>query len=165
MNDSSKDKHHTTDKLALFQLDVSYSMIRTMVALSAVGAYCGYHTASRIILFPSWVGGLLGLCIAAISCTLRSGRGDLARSMGAKVAAFGETVIDINDDLAVAGKLSSCIGLIVSHLLIFDRKHKVKDKLSRVVSFVGGKAGGLVSGVREDMEEAGINLPDEGGPF
>jgi len=79
------------------------------------------------------------------------------------VVEFVETVFDINDDLAVAGKLSSCIGLVVSRLLIFDRKHRVKDKLSSVFGFVGEKVGNVVGGVRGDMAEAGINVPDGGG--
>jgi len=54
--------------------------------LGVVGAYCGFHVASRIILFPGWAGGLIGLFLGVVGCTLRSGRGDLARSMGAKVS-------------------------------------------------------------------------------
>ena len=129
-------------------------MVRTMIALSLIGAYCGFNVASKIILFPGWAGGLMGLFFCAIACTLRSGRGDLARSMGAKVVEFVETVWDINDDLAVAGKLTSCVGVIVGKCLIFDRKHKVKDKLSGVVGWVGDKVGG----VRGDMAEAGMEV-------
>jgi len=127
-----------------------------MIALGLLGAFCGHHSASRIILFPSWVGGLLGLFFALLCSTLRSGRGDLARAMGAKVVAFVETVFDINEDLHVAGKLSSCIGVVVSKCLVFDRKHKVKDKLSSAMGWVGGKVGGVVGGMKGEWEEGNV---------
>jgi len=135
---------------------------RSLFAMVVVGAYCGFHIADHIILFPAWIGGLLGAGTAMMSSVLRSGRGDLVRTMGMKIVAFFSTLMWINEDLFVAGKFSSCVGITFAKMMVFDRKHRIKDKLSSLLAWLAGIFSKMFGGVADDLKDG---LKETATPF
>ncbi|GMI59756.1 hypothetical protein ScalyP_jg10569 [Parmales sp. scaly parma] len=142
--------------------DVKFSMAKSLFAMVVVGAYCGFHIADHIILFPAWIGGLLGAGTAMMSSVLRSGRGDLVRTMGMKIVAFFSTLMWINEDLFVAGKFSSCVGITFAKMMVFDRKHRIKDKLSSLLAWLAGIFSKMFGGVADDLKDG---LKETATPF
>uniref|UniRef100_A0A7S2A8I8 Uncharacterized protein n=1 Tax=Trieres chinensis TaxID=1514140 RepID=A0A7S2A8I8_TRICV len=129
--------------------DPEFSMIKCAIAAAAVGGICG----SDLPLIPSWMGAAGGAAALAFLSTLRSARGDLARTAGMRVVAILTELLEVNNELGVAGKAATVGGKIFDRVMILDRKHRIKDRLTAGMAWAFDKAQGAVKQVRSDMEE------------
>ena len=73
--------------------------------------------------------------------------------MGMKVVSLVEELLDINSELQLLGKLQVVNGKIFDKLLILDRKHKIKDKVTSILQWIFQNASRAAKQVRADMEE------------
>jgi len=108
------------------------SKIYTLIAMALVGSTCG----GSLPLLPTWIGGLGGAGLFVTGTLLPSARGDLCRSMGMRVVAVVEELLDINQELKVVQKSGVVAGLILDKMLILDRKHKIKDRIGTGLSWI-----------------------------
>jgi hypothetical protein len=104
--------------------DVDFSMLYSIIAMAFVGSFCG----GNMPVIPTWMGSLAGAGIFALGCTLSSARGDLYRTMGMRVVALLQELWDIQADLKIIPKTAVVSSQVLDKLMIFDRKHKVKDR-------------------------------------
>lgn len=128
--------------------DPEFRMIQTIVAMSFVGAICG----GNLPIIPTWLGALAGAVFFAYTTTLRSARGDLARSMGMRVAALAGEIININAELELMSKTATVGGRILDKLLILDRKHRIKDRIMIVLRWLYDRVTRTAAQVQADMQ-------------
>lgn len=83
---------------------------------------------------PVWMGSLVGAALFALGCTLSSSRGDLCRTMGMRVVAILQELWDIQADLRIIPKAAIVSGQVLDKCMIFDRKHRVKDRFLALVT-------------------------------
>mmetsp|Transcript_15540 Transcript_15540/g.22918 ORF Transcript_15540/g.22918 Transcript_15540/m.22918 type:complete len:480 (-) Transcript_15540:55-1494(-) len=108
------------------------SKIYTLIAMALVGSTCG----GSLPLLPTWMGGLGGAALFVVGTLLPSARGDLCRSMGMRVVAVVEELLDINKELKVVQKSGVVAGLILDKILILDRKHNIKDRIGTGLTWI-----------------------------
>jgi hypothetical protein len=104
--------------------DVDFSMLYSIIAMAFVGSFCG----GNMPLMPVWMGSLIGASLFALGCTLSSSRGDLCRTMGMRVVALVQELWDIQADLKIIPKATVVSSQVLDKFMIFDRKHRVKDR-------------------------------------
>lgn len=73
--------------------------------------------------------------------------------MGMKVVSLVEELLDINSELQLLGKLQVVNGKIFDKLLILDRKHKIKDKVTSILQWIFQNASRAANQVKADIEE------------
>jgi hypothetical protein len=73
--------------------------------------------------------------------------------MGMKVVSLVEELLDINSELQLLGKLQVVNGKIFDKLLILDRKHKIKDKVTSILQWMFQNASRAANQVKADIEE------------
>ena len=110
--------------------EISY--VYTLLAMAFVGSAAG----GNMPLVPTWMGALGGATLLVFGSTLRSARGDLCRSMGMRLVAVVEELLDINADLKVVQKSGVVAGRILDKILILDRKHSIKDRIAAGFTFL-----------------------------
>lgn len=115
-----------------YAADPDVNFVYTLVAMGFVGSTCG----GNLPLVPTWMGALGGAALFCGASTLKSARGDLARSMGMRVVGVMEELLDINGELKVVRKSGVVAGLLLDKVLIMDRKHKIKDRIVAGVTSV-----------------------------
>lgn len=110
--------------------EISY--VYTLLAMAFVGSAAG----GNLPLVPTWMGALGGATMLVFASTLRNARGDLCRSMGMRLVAVVEELLDINADLKVVQKSGVVAGRILDKILILDRKHSIKDRIAAGFTFM-----------------------------
>lgn len=108
------------------------SFIYTLIAMGFVGSAAG----GNLPLVPTWMGATGGAGLMVFLTTLRSARGDLCRSMGMRLVAVIEELLDINAELKVVQKAGVVAGKILDKILILDRKHSIKDRIASALTFM-----------------------------
>ncbi len=73
--------------------------------------------------------------------------------MGMKVVSLVEELLDINSELQLLSKLQVVNGKIFDKLLILDRKHKIKDKVTSILQWIFQNASRAANQVKADIEE------------
>lgn len=127
-----------------------YSMFKILAAMALVGAI----SFANIPLIPTWMGGLAGAIVLVYIATLRNSKGDLGRSMGMKVVSLISELFMLNEDLEVLPKTIVVLNICLDKLLILDRKHSIRDKLTRALKWSYNQAMGVINTVRADVEGA-----------
>lgn len=125
------------------------SKIYTLVAMALVGSTCG----GSLPLLPTWMGGLGGAALFVAGTLLPSARGDLCRSMGMRVVAVVEELLDINKELKVVQKSGVVAGLILDKMLILDRKHKIKDRIATGLTWMYSQVAQTAGSVDRERRE------------
>jgi len=142
---------------------VQFNMMFTVLAMGMAGAMIG----GNIPLVPAFIGSPCGGAAFAFGCTLRSAKGDLARSMGMKVVSTCQEVLYIQKELSVVSKSMVVANRILDKLLILDRKHKIKDKVVALVKWIYDKGSGVVqeaqAGIQRRGEESNKKDDDDSG--
>lgn len=110
--------------------DVDFSMLYSVIAMALVGSFCG----GNVPLLPTWIGSLTGAALFAFGCTLSNARGDLCRTMGMRIVALVQDLWVIQTDLKIIPKAAVVTGQVIDKLMIFDRKHRVKDRFLALVT-------------------------------
>jgi hypothetical protein len=104
-------------------------------------------------LIPTWMGSTAGAATLAFMGIGKNPRGDLIRTMGMRVVATLGEAMDINAELRVAKKVSVVAGKLLDKALILDRKHRIKDRVFRGVSWAYEKINSTVRNVQDDMNK------------
>eukprot|EP00980_Cylindrotheca_fusiformis_P010368 scaffold2306_cov132-Cylindrotheca_fusiformis.AAC.3 len=139
--------------------DVEFSMLYSIVAMAFMGSVCG----GNVPVIPVWMGSLTGAALFGVGCTLSSSRGDLCRSMGMRIVALLQELWDIQADLQIIPKAAVVSGQILDRLMIFDRKHRVKDRFLTLVARGYDQVMQATSQVKADGERPKKGSdPDEG---
>ena len=73
--------------------------------------------------------------------------------MGMRIVALLQVVLSINSELRILGKAATVGGLIFDKMMIFDRKHRVKDKFVAVCKYMYDKVARTADLVQEDMQD------------
>ena len=115
-----------------------FQMIPTVVAMAFIGSICA--AAIPIPLLPTWMTGIVGAAFLGYMTTLSSSRGDLCRIMGMRLVALLKESYAIQRDYDFMQKTRIVFFQFLDHIMIFDRKHKVKDKIQSILSFLYNKA-------------------------
>lgn len=110
--------------------DVNFSMLYSILAMSFVGSFCG----GSVPLLPTWMGSLAGAGIFAFGCTLSSAKGDLCRTMGMRIIAVLQELWNVQTDLRIIPKAAVVTSQIIDKMMVFDRKHRVKDRFLALVT-------------------------------
>ena len=127
------------------------SFIYTLIAMGFVGSAVG----GNLPFVPTWMGAMGGAGILVFLSTLKSARGDLCRSMGMRLVAVVEEVLDINGELKVVQKSGVVAGRILDKLLILDSKHRIKDRIASGLTFAYNQiasATGRIDRRRDDTD-------------
>ena len=125
-----------------------YSMIKILLGMAFVGSICG----SNLPLIPSWIGALAGAGSLCFLSTQRNSNGDLGRVMGMKVVSLFTELLIINEELNIWKKCKVVLNIIFDKLLILDRKHSIRDKISFAIKWLYEKVMGFINNVRADVE-------------
>ena len=105
--------------------DPDFNMIYALISMALVGSAVG----GNMPFIPSWMGALVGASISSLACTWQnSPRGDLARSCAMRVVAACTELWKIQADLQIIPKTTVVSSQIIDKTMIFDRKHRVKDR-------------------------------------
>jgi hypothetical protein len=108
------------------------------VAMAIVGAIVGANVP--IILVPSSLLALIGAIGAAYVTTLPHSStfsyGSVARCMGMRVVALARTSVYMERELHLGRHSAAVAGKLLDTVLILDRKHRLKDKLVAVTSWI-----------------------------
>jgi hypothetical protein len=110
--------------------DPDFSMLYSVIAMALVGSSVG----GNLPMVPTWIGGLVGALMFAYGCTLSSPRGDLCRTLGMRVVAILQELWEIQADLKMIPKAAVVASQVLDKAMIFDRKHKVKDRFLSLVT-------------------------------
>jgi len=129
----------------------------TLVAMGFVGSTCG----GNLPMIPTWIGSLAGAGSFLLVTTAGTAQGDLARTMGMRIVALIEEVLDINAELRVVQKLGTVSGKILDKILILDRKHRIKDRIISGVSFAYNQ---ISRAARQEQTDFGDERRDDGPP-
>jgi len=125
-----------------------YSMIKIFLSMAFLGAICG----GNLPLIPTWIGGLLGAAVFCYWTTLRNSKGDLGRTMAMKLISLLSELMYLNDELGVLKKSGVVLNIILDKLLILDRKHSIRDRVTKALRLLYGQIMGIVNKVRADVE-------------
>ena len=113
-----------------------FQMIPTVAAMGFIGSIC----AAAIPIIPTWMSGIVGAALFVYITTLPSSRGDLCRIMGMRLVALLKESYFIQRDYDFMHKTRIVFFQFLDRIMIFDRKHKVKDKIQSILSFLYNKA-------------------------
>jgi hypothetical protein len=132
-------------------------MTQTLAVLVFVGAFLGYLLAHFISLFflPAWLLALAGGGLGGYTATLRDRGGDMARCLGMKLVAVLGLVRALEQELLVWRKLGKVFHISYGHAAALDARWKVREKMWRVGTWVGGRLNQEAERVRGDMGEGG----------
>jgi hypothetical protein len=115
-----------------------FFMVYSVVAMAVVGAIVGANVP--ILLIPSSLLALMGAVGAAYITTLSHSTampyGSVARCMGMRVVALVRTSVQVERELQLGRHSAAVAGKLLDTLLILDRKHRLKDKLVAVTSWI-----------------------------
>lgn len=137
--------------------DPDFSMLYTMIAMTLVGTTIG----GTLPLIPTWIGGTLGSVTFAAATTLQDARGDVCRTMGARLVALAHVFVDVNAELKLLSKTMVVTSKIVDKIFILDRKHKIKDKVVAGATLLYERVSGMAKQVQKDiMNDRGTNRND-----
>ena len=139
----------------IYRDDPEFKMTYALLAMALVGSFCG----GNIPIIPAWMGGIAGAMLFASMTTGANARGDLGRTMGMRVVGLLQLVLAINSDLRILGKAATVGGLIFDKFMIFDRKHRNKDRFVSIVMFLYEKVSRTAEQVKEEM---GDERPERG---
>lgn len=134
-----------------FRRDPDFSMIYSTLAMTVLGSTVG----GSFPVLPTWLGGTLGAAAFGFGTTTRNARGDVMRSMGARVVAVGSVVVDINKELKLMSKTMVVAGKVLDKILILDRKHKIKDRIVTGATFLYEQVSGAAKQMQSDMNDRG----------
>jgi hypothetical protein len=112
--------------------DPDFTMMFALIAMAFVGSTCG--GTMNVPLIPTWLGALVGAAACSFGCTLSSARGDLCRTLGMRVVALVQELWEIQAELRIIPKAAVVSSQVLDKLMIFDRKHKVKDRFLSLVN-------------------------------
>jgi len=134
--------------------DFPYSAVKSTALLFLLSATLGYQTFSHLPLLPPFLGAVL-YGVFVVGCTNSQSKvGDLARVAGMRVSEFVNTAVMLEKDVFIVRKATTVGGVVVGRVLIFDRRHRIRDG-------VGGLLDGLfkkVLGGEEEEEETNNGL-------
>ena len=128
--------------------------------MALVGSFCG----GNVPLLPAWMGGLIGAVAFASLAMGSNARGDLGRTLGMRVVGLIQVILAIQSDLRILGKSATVGGLIFDKMMIFDRKHRVKDKFVATFKWGYDKVSRTAQQVQEDMSDERPGPRDRPGP-
>lgn len=131
--------------------DIEFNMLYSVVAMAFIGSACG----GNVPLLPTWLGSLVGAGSFAYLCTTANARGDLFRTMGARVVELTYEVLRINRELALLRKFGVVSGKVLDKILIMDRKHRIKEKLIEGASFAYEQITRSMSSSKNDVQVPG----------
>ena len=128
--------------------DPEFSMFYAMAANAFVGGMCLISVPFPLI--PSWMGGSAGAFLMAWSTDSRGTcRGDVLRVLGTRVVSLCSEGSDVVSELHVPFKSVVVAGRVMDRLLIFDHKHRVQDRLGRVLGFIYARGVGAIRAVQQ----------------
>ena len=133
----------------IYEDDPDFKMTYVLLAMALVGSFCG----GNVPLLPQWMGGIIGAVAFASFTQGSNAQGDLGRAMGMRIVGLVQVVTSINSELRILGKAATVGGLIFDKMMIFDRKHKVKDKFVAICKFAYDKVARTADLVQDDMKE------------
>jgi len=129
--------------------DPDFEMIKALLCMVLIGSFCG----GNVPLIPTWMGSAGGAAAFAMFGIAKNARGDLIRTMGMRVVALVGEALRINSDLDVARKVGRVAGRIFDKMMILDRKHKIKDRITQGASWAYERVSSTASRVKDDMQE------------
>ena len=133
----------------IYEDDPDFKMTYVLLAMALVGSFCG----GNVPLLPQWIGGIVGAAIFASFTQGSNAQGDLGRTMGMRIVALLQVVLSIQNELRILGKAATVGGLIFDKMMIFDRKHRVKDKFVAICKYMYDKVARTADLVQEDMQD------------
>lgn len=133
----------------IYEDDPDFKMTYVLLAMALVGSFCG----GNVPLLPQWIGGIVGAAVFASFTQGSNAQGDLGRTMGMRIVALLQVVLSIQNELRILGKAATVGGLIFDKMMIFDRKHRVKDKFVAVCKYMYDKVARTADLVQEDMQD------------
>jgi len=126
-----------------------FDMVKSIICIGLIGSFIG----GNMPLIPTWIGSASGAVTLAFIGTLKSARGDLVRTMGMRIVAFVGEIIEVNDELSIVSKVGTVVGKILDKMLILDRKHKVRERLTKIFTQIYNILSRTVSKVQEDIQQ------------
>ena len=115
--------------------DVPFEMASSLLCLSMVGFALGGSIASSTPLVPSWMGALGGAATLAILTTRRDARGDLCRIAGMRLRrTLGAAWTVCTQEVPLPHHTGIVAREILDKLLILDRQHRLRDRLTTFLS-------------------------------
>eukprot|EP00592_Proboscia_alata_P000556 CAMPEP_0194373886 /NCGR_PEP_ID=MMETSP0174-20130528/22284_1 /TAXON_ID=216777 /ORGANISM="Proboscia alata, Strain PI-D3" /LENGTH=523 /DNA_ID=CAMNT_0039153165 /DNA_START=42 /DNA_END=1613 /DNA_ORIENTATION=- len=136
-----------------YEDDIQFQMLYSVAVMAFAGSIC----VGNMPLIPTWIGSMAGAAAFAFVTTLKSAKGDLARTMGMKVVAFVQEMVAINSELSVLSKTSVVCGKIFDKLMVLDRKHSIKDRLLSMLRWLYEKISRAANQVQSDIQDSGDN--------
>ena len=130
--------------------DPDFDMFKSLIVMTLVGSFCG----SNVPFFPAWIGSLVGAVAFTIMTTKRTAKGDLVRSMGMRVVSLTGECFDITSKLNIGRKSGIVGGKVLDKLLILDKKHRIKDRMTNSFSWIYQKALKTKSQVENDIRSS-----------
>jgi len=109
-----------------------FPKLYSTLAASVVGSL----VVGTLPLLPTWLGALLGLAAGGYLTTRPTARGDLARTVGARVVALLRESAAINRELRVLPACGAVAEVVWDRLLFLDRQHRIRDKVTGAVGWM-----------------------------
>lgn len=109
-----------------------FPKLYSTLAASVVGSL----VVGTLPLLPTWLGALLGLAAGGYLTTRPTARGDLARTVGARVVALLRESAAVNRELRVLPACGAVAEVVWDRLLFLDRQHRIRDKVTGAVGWM-----------------------------
>ncbi|KAL7577847.1 hypothetical protein ACA910_010594 [Epithemia clementina (nom. ined.)] len=117
------------------EADVEFDMASSLACLAMVGCLVGGSLATSTPLLPSWMGALAGAGSLAVLTTRRDARGDLCRVAGMRVRrTLGVAWTVCTEEVHLPHHTGIVLREIVDKLLILDRQHRLRHRLTALAT-------------------------------
>lgn len=132
---------------------VPYNQYRAMAAAIFSGAFAGWSVTKPIPLVPSWLVGLGTGISSGYLCTLRDGRGDLARFLANSLLVTLEEIRYVAEDAKLGLKFSRVSSQTTEFLTRMDSQYHVVEKAKTVFGAAISFFQMAMNRVKSDIEE------------
>lgn len=145
------------------RLDRSEHRLYVLISMGLVGSFIG----GSIPLIPTSLGSLAGAVTLSLATLQPNAAGDVCYCMGLRLVALAGQVGRLNSDLGIVTKGGAAASKLINTILVFDRKHRVQEKLGSLANWVRDRLSSSDDPLEEPpppMRRNGPPQPRRGGP-
>ena len=133
-------------------------MTKSCVLLFLLCATLGYHATDSVPIVPNAAGAMAAGVLSFSLMTSGTKAGDCARVAGQRLSELLNVATSLERDVFLVRKASTVSGVIVARLLVFDRKHRIRDGVGKLLDKVWRR----LAGGEQEEERRGFDNDNYG---
>ena len=136
--------------------DVHFEMTKSCLLMFLLSATLGFYTTSHIPLVPNFAGAIAYGVVSFSLMTSATKMGDCTRIAGQRLSSLLNVATNLERDVFLIRKASTVSGVVVGRIMVFDRKHRIRDGVGTLMDGIWRKvAGGEEEGGGGDKRGGG----------